>query len=50
LLVELSIPDYRVTLARDIGIIPDADASALIAEGIDPNGGQLTTTVPFMPG
>jgi four helix bundle protein len=27
--------EYHVMLARDIGIIPDADASALIGEGIE---------------
>ena len=27
--------EYHVTLARDIGVIPDAAASALIAEGVE---------------
>ena len=27
--------EYPVTLARDIGVIPDADASSLIAEGVE---------------
>jgi four helix bundle protein len=27
--------EYHVTLARDIGVIPDADASSLIAEGVE---------------
>jgi four helix bundle protein len=27
--------EYHVTLARDIGVIPDADANALIAEGVE---------------
>jgi four helix bundle protein len=27
--------EYHVTQARDIGVIPDADASSLIAEGVE---------------
>jgi four helix bundle protein len=27
--------EYHVTLARDIGVIPDPDASSLIAEGVE---------------
>jgi four helix bundle protein len=27
--------EYHVTLARDIGVVPDADANSLLAEGVE---------------